>query len=85
MAYDDLRDFLRTLEKDGDLRRVKAKVDPYLEVTEIVTRVVRDQGPALVFDNVLGSSMPLAINAFGTERRMARALGVESLDEIGER
>ncbi|MDX6212966.1 MAG: 4-hydroxy-3-polyprenylbenzoate decarboxylase [Frankiales bacterium] len=85
MAYDDLRDFLRTLEKDGDLRRVKAKVDPYLEVTEIVTRVVRDQGPALLFDNVIGSSMPLAINVFGTERRMARALGVESLDEIGER
>ena len=51
MAYADLRDFLRTLDKAGELRHVKAPVDPYLEVTEIVTRVIRDQGPALVFDN----------------------------------
>ena len=85
MAYADLPDFLRQLERAGELRHVGAKVDPHLEVTEIVTRVVRAGGPALVFDSVLGSSMPLAINVFGTERRMAMALGVERLDDIGRR
>jgi 4-hydroxy-3-polyprenylbenzoate decarboxylase len=84
-SYDDLRDFLARLEKDGELRRVRAPVDPHLEVTEIVTRVVRARGPALLFEHVRGSQMPLAMNVFGTERRMARALGVERLDEIGER
>ncbi|HVF18994.1 MAG TPA: menaquinone biosynthesis decarboxylase [Mycobacteriales bacterium] len=85
MAYDDLRDFLRHLEREGELRHVKAAVDPHLEITEVVTRVVRAGGPALVFDRPVGATMPLAINVFGTERRMAMALGVNSLDEIGQR
>jgi 4-hydroxy-3-polyprenylbenzoate decarboxylase len=85
VAYADLRDFLAVLDKKGELRHVKAKVDPYLEVTEIVTRLVRDRGPALLFDDVLGSAMPLAINVFGTQRRMAMALGVDSLDDLGQR
>ena len=85
MAYADLREFLSHLEKDGELRRIAAPVDPYLEVSEIVTRVIRDQGPALVFERVTGSSMPLAMNVFGTEPRMARALNAECLDDIGQR
>ena len=85
MAYDDLRSFLDDLEREGDLRRVKAEVDPHLEITEIVTRVVRAQGPALLFENVQGSRMPLAMNVFGTERRMAKALGVDRLDDLGDR
>src|SRR6266498_1734825 len=85
MAYDDLRGFLKALDKDGDLKRIRAEVDPYLEITEIVTRVVKEGGPALLFENVRGSAMPLAINIFGTERRMARALGVKGMDEIGHR
>lgn len=85
MPAADLREFLRDLERAGDLRRISAPVDPYLEVTEIVGRVVRAGGPALLFPNVTGSAMPLAINVFGTEARMARALGVGRLDEIGER
>ena len=85
MAYADLREFLRRLVRDGELRHVSAPVDPRLEISEIVTRVVRAGGPALVFDSVAGASMPLAINVFGTERRMAMALGVDSLDEIGNR
>jgi 4-hydroxy-3-polyprenylbenzoate decarboxylase len=85
MAYADLPDFLRRLEREGELRRVRAEVDPHLEVTEIVTRVVRAGGPALLFENVKGAAMPLAINVFGTERRMAMALGVERLDDIGDR
>ena len=85
MSFADLPDFLERLEKDGDLVRVKAQVDPHLEVTEIVQRVVRAGGPALLFENVKGSKLPLAMNVFGTKRRMAKALGVDDLDEIGDR
>jgi 4-hydroxy-3-polyprenylbenzoate decarboxylase len=85
VAYDDLRDFLARLERDGELRRVTVPVDPRLEVSEIVQRVVRAGGPALLFEQPTSGSMPLAINLFGTERRMATALGVGRLDEIGER
>ena len=85
MAFDDLQDFIRALERDKDLVRVKAPVDPHLEVTGIVTRVLRDKGPALLFENPTRGRLPLLINAFGTQRRMARALGVDDLDEIGNR
>ena len=85
MAWADLQAFLRDLDKHGELRRVKAPVDPKLEVTEIVQRVVRAGGPALLFENPVGSDIPLAINVFGTEKRMARALGVERLDALGDR
>jgi 4-hydroxy-3-polyprenylbenzoate decarboxylase len=85
VAYDDLRDFLAQLEKAGDLRRVSAPVDPHLEVTEIVQRVLRQGGPALLFERPTRGRMPLAINVFGTEQRMAAALGVDHLDEIGAR
>ncbi len=84
-AYDDLRDLLADLEREGDLRRVAAPVDPHLEVTEIVQRVVRAHGPALLFEDVAGKAMPLAINVFGTERRMAKSLGVDRLDDIADR
>lgn len=85
MAYDDLPALIKRLESDGDLRRIKAQVDPYLEVTEIVTRVVAAGGPALLFENVKGSSMPLVMNVMGTPERMAKALGHDTLDEIGDR
>jgi 4-hydroxy-3-polyprenylbenzoate decarboxylase len=85
MAWADLRAFLGDLEKHGELRRIKTPVDPRLEVTEIVQRVVRASGPALLFENPVGSELPLAINVFGTEKRMARALGVERLDDVGNR
>ena len=84
-TYDDLRDFLRDLEREDDLTRVAAPVDPHLEVTEIVERVVRAQGPALLFEHPTSGDMPLAMNVFGTDRRMAKALGVEAFDEIGQR
>jgi 4-hydroxy-3-polyprenylbenzoate decarboxylase len=85
VAYADLTDFLARLEKDSDLVRIKAMVDPHLEITEIVDRVVKAGGPALLFENVRGSKMPLAINVLGTEARMAKALGVEHLDDVGAR
>jgi 4-hydroxy-3-polyprenylbenzoate decarboxylase len=85
VAFSDLQDFVAALERDGDLARVSAPVDPHLEVTGIVQRVLREHGPALLFENPARGRMPLLMNAFGTPRRMARALGVQSLDEIGER
>lgn len=85
MAYDDLRSLLRALERDGDLKRIKVEVDPHLEVGEIVDRVNKAGGPALLFENVKGASMPLAMNVFGTDRRLLKALGLSSYDEISDR
>jgi 4-hydroxy-3-polyprenylbenzoate decarboxylase len=85
VAYTDLADFVRALERSGELVHVKAPVDPHLEVAGIVQRVVRERGPALLFDNPSRGSMPLLMNLFGTTSRMCQALGVTSLDEIGAR
>lgn len=82
MAYSDLRDFLTTLERVGELHRVPVEVDPILEVAEITDRVSKGGGPALLFERVKGSSMPLLINAFGSARRMALALQVNALDDL---
>ncbi|MGH7321130.1 MAG: menaquinone biosynthesis decarboxylase [Candidatus Rokuibacteriota bacterium] len=88
MAFQDLREFLDLLDKRGQLRRITVPVTRDLEITEIADRVVK--GPAagnvaLLCERVDGFSMPLLINAFGTEERMAWALGVERLDELGEK
>jgi 4-hydroxy-3-polyprenylbenzoate decarboxylase len=85
VAYSDLNDLVRDLERSGELIRVKAPVDPHLEVTGIVQKVLRDKGPALLFENPTRGSMPLLVNLFGTTERMCRALGVGSFDEIGAR
>src|SRR6478736_5160131 len=85
MALRDLRDWIALLEREGELVRVGAEVDPHLEVTEIVDRTVKAGGPALLFEHPKGSELPLLINQFGTERRMCLAFGVESLDEIAHR
>ena len=74
----DLREWIALLEREGELRRVTAEVDPHLEITEIVDRLVKSGGgPALLFENPKGSEHPLLINQFGTERRMCLAFGVE--------
>ena len=83
--YNDLPEFLAALEAAGELHRVKAEVDPTLEISEIVTRTVRAKGPALLFERPTRGEMPVAINLFGTHRRMAMALGVSDVDEIGAR
>src|SRR5204863_5125831 len=70
------------LEREGELVHVAAEVDPHLEVTEIVDRTVKAGGPALLFEHPKGSTHPLLINQFGTERRMCLALGVERLDDV---
>jgi 4-hydroxy-3-polyprenylbenzoate decarboxylase len=85
VAHSDLQSFVSSLERDGELKRIRARVDPHLEVTGIVQRVLGENGPALLFENPARGRMPLLINAFGTPRRMANALGVGHLDEIGDR
>ncbi|MGA2720215.1 MAG: UbiD family decarboxylase, partial [Candidatus Acidiferrales bacterium] len=85
MAYRDLHDFVRTLEKKGELKRVSAEVDPVLEITEITDRTVKAGGPALLFEHPKGSRIPVVTNLVGTERRMNLALEVDSLDEIAAR
>ena len=97
LAYDDLRDWIKTLEKNGELKRVTAEVSPELEITEITDRMSKvgsttgkgrnpkgpagkyaSGGPALLFENVKGHpGHKVFINQFGSERRMAMALGVE--------
>src|SRR5918999_1945391 len=78
----DLRDWIALLEREGELVRIGAEVDPDLEITEITDRVVKAGGPALLFTNPKGSEHPLLINQFGTERRMAMAFGEPSLDAV---
>jgi 4-hydroxy-3-polyprenylbenzoate decarboxylase len=86
MPYDDLRDWIKALEKAGELRRIREEVSPELEITEITDRVSKTGGPALLFENVKGHpGHQVFINQFGSERRMAMALGVNSLDAIAER
>jgi 4-hydroxy-3-polyprenylbenzoate decarboxylase len=81
--FSDLQEYIQYLEAIGDLKRIKTEVDPILEVTEIYSRVIKERGPALIFENVKGSSFPLAINLFGTEERVELALGRKPR-EVGE-
>src|SRR6185295_2297274 len=70
MAYKNLTDFLKALEAQGELVRVAREVSPRLEIAEIADRAVKGGGPALLFENVEGSAMPVAINLFASRRRM---------------
>ncbi len=80
--FADLRAWIAFLEREGELVRISAEVDPHLEITEIADRTVKGGGPALLFERPKGSEVPLLINQFGTERRMCLAFGVDSLDEV---
>ena len=82
MPPQSLREFVELLKKHNELKIISAKVSPELEVSEIVDRVVKQAGPALLFNQVAGSSIPLLINAFGSERKLSLALGVESIAEV---
>jgi len=84
MAYRDLQAFINALEKAGELKRIKEPVSPHLEITEITDRVCKQYGPALLFENVPGYNIPVLTNAFGSFKRICMALGVKSLDELGE-
>jgi 4-hydroxy-3-polyprenylbenzoate decarboxylase len=85
MPFDSLRDFVEALDRAGQLHRIESAVDPKLEISEITNRVVKRGGPALLFTNVRTSQYPVLTNQFGTRRRMAMALGVDTLDEAGDR
>ena len=80
--FPDLRSFVAALEDRGDLQKISVEVDPDLEITEICDRVVKEGGKALLFENVKGSSMPLLINALGSESRTNLALGVSRTDQL---
>ena len=79
MKYADLRDFLGQLESRGELKRIAHEIDPRLEMTEICDRTLKAGGPALLFENPTGHSIPVLANLFGTPERVARAMGQESV------
>jgi len=82
MAYSGLTGFITALEKKDELLRIKTFTDPILEITEITDRVTKSGGKALLFENT-GTEFPVLINAFGSDERMAMAIGREDLDDVG--
>ena len=82
MKYHDLRDFIKQLEKQGELKRITVPVDPYLEMTEICDRTLKQGGPALLFENPIGYNIPVLANLFGTPKRVAMGMGAESVTEL---
>jgi len=87
MKYDDLRDFIKQLESQGELKRITLEVDPYLQMTEIADRTLKAGGPALLFENPKGYDIPVLVNLFGTAKRVAMGMGedsVEALRDVGK-
>ena len=84
MKYCDLRDFINHLEEMGQLKRISVEVDPNLEITEICDRTLKQGGPALLFENPKGYSVPLLGNLFGTPERVALGMGQDSLQALRE-
>ena len=82
MSFKDLREFISLLEQEGELKRITAEVDPNLEITEIADRCLRNGGPALLFENPKGSSVPLLANLFGNTKRIALAMGQQDLEGL---
>jgi 4-hydroxy-3-polyprenylbenzoate decarboxylase len=83
-VFQDLRQFIQALDARGELRRIPVEVDPDREIAEVADRVCKAGGPALLFERVKGSRLPVLINAFGSEARMNLALGVAAADELGD-
>ena len=87
MKYQDLRDFIQQLEAKGELKRIQHEIDPYLEMTEIADRTLKAGGPALLFENVKGHTIPVLANLFGTPDRVAMGMGqtsVTALRDVGK-
>ena len=87
MSYKDLREFIAALESKGDLVRITQPIDPYLEMTEIADRTLKQGGPALLFENPTQGKMPVLANLFGTQERVPMGMGAEpvaALREVGE-
>ena len=85
MNFKDVGEFMAFLEARGELIRITTPVSSYLEITEVADRVVKQGGPALLFENIEGHSVPIVINLYGSAERASWALGVEHLDELGDR
>ena len=85
MAYTDLRDFVETLDRMGEIKHIHAPVSPELEISEITDRICKQQGPALLFHNVQGYTIPVLMNAMGSKKRMLTALGLESYESFFQR
>ncbi|NLY15667.1 MAG: 4-hydroxy-3-polyprenylbenzoate decarboxylase [Gammaproteobacteria bacterium] len=84
MQYTDLREFIQVLEERGELKRIRHEISPVLEMTEICDRTLRKGGPALLFENPTGHSMPVLGNLFGTPERVALGMGADSTSELRE-
>ncbi len=84
MKYKDLRDFIAQLEKQGELKRITVEVDPYLEMTEICDRILKQGGPALLFENPKNFKIPVLCNLFGTPKRVAMGMGANEVSELRE-
>src|SRR3990167_9519183 len=84
MKYRDLRDFLAQLENLGELKRIRAEISPRLEMTEVCDRVLKAGGPAILFEQPTGYSMPVLGNLFGTPRRVALGMGEENMEALRE-
>ena len=84
MKYSDLRDFIQQLEARGELKRISVEVDPNLEMTEICDRTLRAGGPALLFENPKGYTIPVLGNLFGTPERVALGMGEDSVAALRE-
>ena len=84
MQYKDLRDFLTQLEAMGELKRIQTEIDPALEMTEICDRILKAQGPAVLFEHPKGHTIPVLGNLFGTPKRVALGMGQESVEALRE-
>jgi len=85
MAYQNLREFIRALERNNELKRIPFEVDPVLEITEFADRAVKQGGPALLFEKPKGSAIPVLINSMASMRRMEIAMEVASVDDVAAR
>jgi len=85
VPIEDLHEFVTKLENAGELKRVKTQVDSDLEISEVLSRVMYSSGPAVLFENVKGHSMPVLGNAFGSIRRLEIGLENPDFTEIGQR
>ncbi len=84
MKYKDLREFLVQLESKGELKRVATEISPYLEMTEVCDRLLKSEGPAVIFENPKGHNIPVLGNLFGTPKRVAMGMGQESVEALRE-
>ena len=82
MKYSDLRDFISKLQQIGELKRISTPISPHLEMTEVCDRTLRAGGPALLFEQPVGHSMPVLGNLFGTPRRVALGMGADDVSQF---